>query len=342
METLTDLKVSVIIPTYNRKNELQILLHSLNRQTFPPARYEIIIVDDGSSDGTGEWLIKQKDQFEVSTTFYTQIRGGPGAARNAGMDKAQGDIFAFTDTDCVAEPEWLEQLIKPFASDTVGAVGGSEIINDNDPLLMRCFHYLMTAPLTTGGLRGKKGKRLAHFYPRTFNMAISRKAYEQTGGFKPLFHAEDIELSYRIKKEGFDLVYEDTARVYHKRRNTVSQFVRQLFNMGKARVTPSRIHPGSLEPLHVLPAVALCVFVLLVGVAACWQPALVLFLSCCAVGMLFFIMLGVDASLKLHSLKAFFSIPFLFILQQTAYGTGFIASLMRRKKKQNSGVRRQK
>ena len=331
METLTDLKVSVIIPTYNRKGELQALLHSLNSQTFPATCYEIIVVDDGSNDGTGEWLIKQKDQFKVSTTFYTQVRGGPGAARNAGMDKAKGDIFAFTDTDCIAEPEWLEQLIKPFTSDKVGAVGGSEIINDNDPLLMRCFHYLMTASLTTGGLRGKQGKRLAHFYPRTFNMAISRKAYKQTGGFKPLFHAEDIELSYRIKKGGFDLVYQGAARVYHKRRNTVAQFVRQLFNMGKARITLARIHPGSLEPLHVLPAVALCVFVLLASIAVCWQPALTFFLSCCALGMLFLIVLGADASLKLHSLKAFLSIPFLFILQQTAYGAGFITSLIRRK-----------
>ena len=125
---------------------MQRLLHSLNSQTLPAASYEVIVVDDGSSDGTGEWLKKHKDQFNVSTTFYAQVRGGPGAARNAGMDKAKGDIFTFTDTDCIAEPEWLENLIKPFTSEKVGAVGGSEIINDNDPLLMRCFHYLMTAP----------------------------------------------------------------------------------------------------------------------------------------------------------------------------------------------------
>ena len=331
MEPLTAVNISVIIPTYNRKSELQTLLHSLNSQTVPPTHLEIIVVDDGSTDGTTEWLLKHKDEFNVPISLYTQVRGGPGAARNAGMEKAKGDIFAFTDTDCIAQPEWLASLIEPFTSEKIGAVGGSEIINDSDPLLMRCFHYLMTAPLTTGGLRGKRGKRLAHFYPRTFNMAISRKVYQQTGGFKPLFQAEDIELSYRIKQEGFKLVYEDSARVYHKRRNTVAQFVRQLFNMGKARVTLARLHPGSLEPLHVLPTAALCFFVLLACLAFCWQPVLPLFMACCAVGVVFLITLGVDASLKLHSFKAFFSVPFLFVSQQSAYGIGFIASLMWRK-----------
>jgi GT2 family glycosyltransferase len=173
-------------------------------------------------------------------------------------------------------------------------------------------------------------------------MAISRKVYQETGGFKPLFQAEDIELSYRIKQKGFKLIYEDSARVYHKRRNTIGQFIRQLFNMGKARVTLARLHPGSLEPLHVLPAVALCFFILLFCLAVCWQPVLPFFLACCTVGMFFLIILGTDASLKLHSFKAFFTVPFLFVCQQSSYGLGFITSLIRRKKKQNPGVRRQK
>ena len=328
MKALADLTISVIIPTYNRKNELKALLHSLNNQIFPANHCEIIVVDDGSTDGTREWLLEHKDQFNVSISLSSQVRGGPGAARNAGMERAKGDLFVFTDTDCVAQPEWLTSLIKPFSSEKVGAVGGSEIINDNDPLLMRCFHYLMTASLTTGGLRGKRGKRLARFYPRTFNMAISREVYQETGGFKPLFHAEDIELSYRIRQKGFKLVYEASARVYHKRRNSVAQFVRQLFNMGKARVTLARLHPGSLEPLHVLPSAVLCFFILLACLAVFWQPVLPFFLACCTVGVLYLIILGTDASLKLHSFKAFFSVPFLFVCQQSSYGLGFIASLI--------------
>ncbi len=320
--------ISVIIPTYNRKSELEKLLFSLNNQTLPPSQFEIIVVDDSSSDGTEEWLAKNMDQFNAKISFYARDHGGPGAARNLGMDKACGNILVFTDTDCIAEPEWLEHLIKPFNSEKVGAVGGKEIINDKDPLLMRCFHYLMTSPLTTGGLRGKKGKRLANFYPRTFNMAISRKAYQATKGFKKMFHAEDIELSYRIKQNGLYLVYEDSARVYHRRRNNLTQFLKQIFHMGKARVTLTRLHPSSLEPLHALPALLLLFLLLLIILSICFHPAFFIFKLSLGLGLLFLIVVGINSALNLHSLKAFFLTPLFFILQQGAYGSGFLTSLI--------------
>jgi cellulose synthase/poly-beta-1,6-N-acetylglucosamine synthase-like glycosyltransferase len=331
LEEINHLKISVIIPTYNRINELENLLYSLNNQTIASSQFEIIVVDDGSSDGTEEWFMKHKDQFNVKILFYTQVHGGPGAARNLGMEKAHGDIFAFTDTDCIAEPEWLEHLTKPFYSEKVGAVGGREIINDKDPLLMRCFHYLMTSPLTTGGLRGKRGKKLAHFYPRTFNMAISRKTYNATEGFKKMFHAEDIELSYRIKKRGFDLIYEDSAKVYHRRRNQLTQFLKQTFNMGKARITLARLHPPSLELLHTFPALSLLFLFFLVLSSMCWHPASLILKLYLGLGLLYLIIVGINSTLKLHSFKAFFLIPLLFILQQGAYGSGFLASLLTRK-----------
>jgi len=333
LEEINHLRISVIIPTYNRKDELEKLLYSLNNQTLPPSQFEIIVVDDGSSDGTEEWLMKHKDQFKVKTSFYTQVHGGPGAARNLGMEKAHGDIFAFTDTDCITEPEWLEHLIKPFNLEKVGAVGGREIINDKDPLLMRCFHYLMTSPLTTGGLRGKRGKRLARFYPRTFNMAISRRAYHATEGFKKMFHAEDIELSYRIKKKGFDLIYEDSAKVYHLRRNQLTQFLKQTFHMGKARITLARLHPSSLEPLHILPAISLIFLFVLFFFSMCWHTAFLILKLYLGLGVLYLIIVGINSTMKLHTLKAFFLMPIFFILQQGAYGSGFLASLLSRKGK---------
>jgi len=325
---ITHTTISVIIPTYNRKHELEPLLHSLNHQTLLPSQYEIIVVDDGSTDETTEWLTAHKDQFKVKTSFYTKAHGGPGAARNLGMEMAAGDIFAFIDTDCIAQPEWLEQLIKPFISKKVGAVGGRESINEKDPLLMRCFHYLMISPLTTGGLRGKKGKTLARFYPRTFNMAISRGAYQATGGFKKMFYAEDIELSYRIRHKGFDLTYQDSAQVYHRRRSKISQFVMQLFHMGKARVTLARLHPSSLEFLHVLPALALTIVVLLSILSLTWQPAFSLLKLFWGFAILLIVLIGIDGALRLHSFRALFLTPLLFMLQQAAYGSGFLISLL--------------
>lgn len=325
------LKISVIVPTYNRKYELTKLLHSLNNQTLPPSQFEIVVIDDGSTDGTEEWLMKNKNQFHATISYYAQNHGGPGAARNLGMEKADGDIFAFTDTDCIAEPHWLEHLIKPFHSEKVGAAGGKEIINEGDPLLMRCFHYLMTSPLTTGGLRGKKGKKLARFYPRTFNMAISRKAFQATEGFKKMFHAEDIELSFRIKQQGFDLVYEDSARVYHRRRNNLTQFLKQIFQMGKARIALARLHPLSLEPLHALPAVSLIFSLLLISSSIYWHPAFFILKSFLVLVLLFLAIVGIHAAVNLHSLKAFFLVPFSFILQQIAYGSGFLIALISQK-----------
>ena len=210
----------------------------------------------------------------------------------------------------------------------MGAVGGSEIINDKDPLRMRCFHYLMTSPLTTGGLRGKKGGKLAHFYPRTFNMAFSRNAYKATGGFKQWFHAEDIELSYRIKQKGFALVYQDAARVYHRRRNTLTQFIQQIFHMGKARFTLYREHPESLELLHLLPTLALILLPLLLLLAISWPPGLLVLTLYLGVGILYLTAVGVHSCITLRSLKALFFVPFCFLLQQGAYGSGFLFSVI--------------
>ena len=104
MEAIKHITVSIIIPTYNRREELEKLLHSLNRQTLSSSSYEIIVIDDGSKDGTGEWLLEYKEQSAVALSCYTQVRGGPGTARNTGMEKAVGEIFAFTDTDCIVQP----------------------------------------------------------------------------------------------------------------------------------------------------------------------------------------------------------------------------------------------
>jgi GT2 family glycosyltransferase len=327
--------VSVIIPTYNRKSELEQLLAALAGQTLPSGSFEVIVIDDGSDDGTREWLRERASGFGFSFSWFAQERRGPGAARNLGMKHAAGGILAFIDTDCIPQPDWLEQLIQPFASARVGAAGGREIMDERDPLLMRCFHYLMTAPLTTGGMRGREGKRLARFYPRTFNMAISRKAYEATGGFRSMYHAEDIELSFRIREAGFELLYEGRAQVYHRRRSTVAQYARQLFNMGKARVTLARLHRGSLEPLHVMPALLVFAFALLLMLLPVWlHLAPYVLLPGIGAALLFLVILALDSAVRLHAPRAFFIVPFLFILQQSSYGIGFLLSLVRPEKAQ--------
>ena len=260
--------VSVIIPTYNRKEELTGLLSSLEKQTLPAADFEIIIVDDGSADDTLFYLKALVTGGKENLFFCYQKNQGPGAARNRGMAMARGTLFAFTDTDCRPLPEWLEELIKPFSDKQVGAVGGAEEFEPAERALSRAIHFCMTSPLTTGGIRGASGKKLARYYPRTFNMAISREAFERTGGFKQLYHGEDIELSFRIKKLGLALLYNEKARVCHHRRSTMKQFFKQLLRMGEARVALARLHPKMLEPLHVMPAAGILIVCLALALSA--------------------------------------------------------------------------
>ena len=317
--------ISVIIATYNRKDELAGLLSCLTRQTLPAESYEIIVVDDGSTDDTLNYLKETVDSGKNNLTFCYQSNSGPGAARNRAMDMAKAPIFAFTDTDCRPFPDWLKQLIQPFNDEKTGVVGGAEEVQDSDSQTMHAIHFCMTSPLTTGGMRGKKGAKLARYYPRTFNMAISRKAFLETGGFKPLYHGEDIELSFRIKKSGFSVSYNPDAKVFHKRRCSIQKFFRQVFKMGEARVNLACIHPQMLETLHIIPSfcIILSVFLSIFSFfsALCMKTLILLFFS----GICFTCLMELYAFRQRKNPVFLILIPIVFFLQQFGYGTGFLS-----------------
>ena len=325
--------VSVIIAAYNRKHELQELLDLLAQQTISPDLFEIIVVDDGSTDDTLFYLKHLVDSGRENLIFHYQRNQGPGAARNRGMSMASGDVFAFTDTDCRPRPNWLEELLKPFADTHVGAVGGAEEYDAHGTVLQRAIHLCMTSPFTTGGIRGKTGTKLARYYPRTFNMAISREAFEKTGGFASLYHGEDIELSFRIRQAGFALVFNERARVYHRRRDSLQGFFRQVLKMGEARVTLARLHPQMLEPLHLAPAAGILALLALIALAPVLDTAFFLLKLLPVAVFLFLIVLGSAASSSTGDmpvkdrLRLFFLVPACFILQQSAYGIGFYRGL---------------
>ena len=325
-------RVSVIISAFNRRNELKELLTALDRQTLAPAQFEIIVIDDGSTDGTLRYLTGLVNSGKENLVFQRQENQGPGAARNRGMELALGNIFAFTDTDCRPCPDWLEELLKPFADTHVGAVGGAEEYDAQGTLLQRAIHICMTSPFTTGGLRGKTGTKLAQYYPRTFNMAISRDAFEKTGGFKSLYHGEDIELSFRIKEAGFDLVFNERAKVHHRRRDSLRGFFRQVLKMGEARVTLARLHPQMLELLHVVPAAGLLALIIIILLSLFLNAFFVLFKLLLVFALLFLLLVGAAGSRAgaapvRDRMRLLFLVPVCFILQQAAYGIGFYRGL---------------
>jgi GT2 family glycosyltransferase len=319
-----EVDVSIIIPTYNRKEELKKLLQFLKKQTPPHTQGEIIVIDDGSNDSTLDFL--QKEQEEGTLSFAVQLHKGPGVARNAGMEMAQGKIFVFIDTDCIPCPRWLENLIQPFEDEAVGAAGGLEIPDPAESILSRCFQFVMTSPLTTGGLRGAK-KRLARYYPRTFNMAISRKAFEKVGGFKEWYHGEDVEMSFRIQEAGFRLVYCDEAKVFHQRPATFSSFFLQLLRMGEARWLLCRTHRKLMEPLFLLPSLAIVLFTLLIFLSPFFPAIFSVFKVLFALGIIYLAIIGISAWIALRSVKALLFAPLAFICQQVGYGVGFLCGI---------------
>ena len=321
--------ISIIIPTYNRREELKHLLASLKRQ-YCSVPFEVVVVDDGSTDGTRELLETVAKEWDGTLRFLSQDNRGIGPARNLGVKYACGDILVFVDSDCIAPKEWLKNLTAVFSDPQVGAAGGHELAPPDDSLLLKGFSYVMTAFLTTGGLRGRKGKRLGKYYPRGFNMAVRKQAIDVVGGFSKRSYGEDILLGYQVKQAGYQLKYAGDAVIYHRRRSTLSQHSRQLFQMARARIAIARLHKSLLEPIYAMPAfVLLSALILAVGAffsEGIFQITLGGMIAAC----LFLTLIGIDSAIRLKTVKALVLVPFLFMVQQTAYGLGTVAAILRK------------
>ena len=242
-------KYSVIIPVYNRPEEVRDLLESLLRQTRRD--FEVILVEDGSTVTCEEVADEYAQKLPVS--YYYKSNSGPGPARNLGFTHARGDYFVVFDSDCVLPPAFFEHVDQGLVTEHWDAWGGPDRAHDTFTASQRAMAYTMSSILTTGGIRGGK-KRVSWFQPRSFNMGISRKVFEVTQGFRFDRHAEDIELSIRMRKAGFRVGLIADAFVFHKRRTNFLQFFRQVFYFGKGRALVGTVHPGEVKLTHWFPA----------------------------------------------------------------------------------------
>ena len=321
---------SIIIPSFNRADELADLLISLQKIDFPKERFEVIISDDGSTDDT-ETLVKQhiaENKYELH--YIRQQNKGPGAARNAGMEKAKGDFFIFVDSDVTVPKNWLTDIDKMVTEKEADAFGGPDTYRDDFPALLKAINYSMTSFITTGGLRGKKGKKLAKFYPRSFNMGLSRDLWEKIGGFGGLRHGQDIEFSHRILKSGAKVVFVADAPVYHKRRTNLRRFYRQVFNWGVARINLYKIDKDMLEPLHAAPAMATLLVITVIILAIFFKPFYYLLLAGLLIGLLILVFSMIDAYRMYKSIKPSLLLPLVMPAQIFGYGLGFIYNYIRR------------
>jgi glycosyltransferase involved in cell wall biosynthesis len=321
---------SIIVASYNRQEEISDLVQSFEDLQFPKDSFELIIVDDGSTDDTYAYLDSYIKSAEYNIKFVAQKNKGPGAARNLGMEHARGQFFIFIDSDCTVSPNWLSEIDKELKATQADAFGGPDSYRQDFPPLLKAINYTMTSFLTTGGLRGKKGKKLARFYPRSFNMGLSRQLSEQIGGFGSLRHGQDIEFSHRILKSNAKVVFVENAPVFHKRRTNIRRFYRQVYNWGIARINLYKIDKGMLEPLHAIPAL----LTILTLIIICLAPFIRLFFYILISGIIIAVMVCIysmtDSIRVYKEFKPALFIPLILPAQIYGYGLGFINNFFRR------------
>jgi glycosyltransferase involved in cell wall biosynthesis len=242
-------KYSIIVPVYNRPQELQELLQSVvlqNRQDI-----EVIVVEDGSAIRCEDVVNAFRDKLDLKYIYKTN--SGPGPSRNVGFEKALGEYFVVFDSDCILPENYFVAVDNGLSTLKLDAWGGPDKGHENFTTLQRAMAYTMSSVLTTGGIRGGK-QRVGWFQPRSFNMGISRKVYAETGGFHFDRFAEDIELSIRMKKQGFRVGLIPDAFVYHKRRTSLAEFYKQVSNFGRGRAQVGKKHPSEVRLTHWFPS----------------------------------------------------------------------------------------
>ena len=329
------MKYSIIIPVFNRPEEVDELLESLLGQEEKD--FEVVIVEDGSQIPCKEVCGKYADRLDLH--YYQKKNSGPGQSRNYGAERAGGDYLLILDSDVVLPRRYLRAVSEELDRKPADAFGGPDRAHDSFTDTQKAISYSMTSFFTTGGIRGGK-KKLDKFYPRSFNMGIRRDVYQELGGFSKMRFGEDIDFSIRIFKADKHCRLFPEAWVWHKRRTDFRKFWRQVYNSGIARINLYRRYPESLKLVHLLPMVftvgtALLGLLVLTGILLLCFPGTRaegwrLLLTGLIPLLLYSAVICTDSARQNHSLKiGLLSIRAAFT-QLTGYGCGFISAWWKR------------
>ncbi|MEK6476686.1 glycosyltransferase [Catalinimonas sp. 4WD22] len=239
---------SLIIPVFNRPEDMQEVLEGLSQQTY--TNFEVIVVESGSEIKSDQVVASFKDRLDIH--YYLKGNDGQGFSRNYGLAKAKGDYLIILDSDIIIPSHYMQGVYDFLKHDYLDAFGGPDRGHASFTAVQKAVDFALTSYLTTGGTRGRK-KGAGTYYPRSFNMGMSREVYEKTKGYALPNCGEDIELSIRIQKWGFKTGLIPDAYVYHKRKKTLGGFFKQMEWFGKSRINLYRIYPESLQLMHLLP-----------------------------------------------------------------------------------------
>lgn len=311
--------ISFIIPVFNRPAETEELLRSLSLQTRKG--FEVIVVEDGSTVSSEPVVEKYRDQLNIS--YFFKDNSGPGLSRNYGCERAGGQYVIFLDSDCLLPEGYFKTVEDALEENYTDAFGGPDRAHSDFTRFQKAINFSMTSFLTTGGIRGGNEK-MEKFHPRSFNMGFSKKVFEATGGFSSMRFGEDVDLSIRIVEHGFQTQLIREAYVFHKRRTTLRQFFKQVYNSGIARINLHKRHPGTLKIVHAAPALftlgVLLLAVLSFAVSG-WYAIPVL---------LHMLLLFFSAAVKNHCITIGLLAVVTSYTQLFGYGTGFLHAFWRR------------
>ncbi len=329
------LKISVVVVCYNAKATIEPCIISLAQQDYPNDYYEIVFVDNNSTDGTRQ-VIEEYAQNQSNIRIVINPVLGIAGSRNIGLEQAQYDYVAFTDADCRAPRNWLARLSAGFERhrqkhENLVAVGGSNVPPQDHSVFYRTLHVFLNTFLGShGSVQGKRfhtDRPVPHL--PTVNVMYHRESVLDIGGFDEKLGniGEDQDMSFRLKVAGYEMVYLADTAVEHHMRSTFRSWIKNMFVYGKGRLWLMRKHPGRSELILFFPMLLVLAFLgAIIGfvypvffIPLLLYLILVLLSSCMAV-----------IREKQYSLWA--NLIFIFIATHLAYGLGEWYGLFKNRK----------
>lgn len=304
---------SFIVPVFNRPQEIRELLQSMQHLEYS-ADFEVVIVEDGSTQTCQEVIEDFSDHLQIS--YFQKPNSGPGNSRNCGMKRGKGNYFLILDSDVLLPKDYLDKVEKSLKANYVHCFGGPDAAHAGFSDLQKAINYAMTSYLTTGGIRGRK-RQAGTFEPRSFNMGLSKEAFEASHGFGRIHPGEDPDLVLRLRKMGYQSALISTAGVFHKRRISWGKFYKQVHKFGMVRPILNKWHPQSRKLTYWFPMIfsmglVLSLLLLLIDV-----PLLVYLYS------FYFLLILLHASVVNKSFKIGFLAVWASLVQFLGYGYGF-------------------
>jgi len=236
---MSQIEMTVVIPTYNRAQGLKTCLESIGSQDYPGDKFEVVVVDDSPAKESAALVEAMRPKSGFALIYLTQDHRGPAAARNAGIRQSRGELIGFIDDDCVMERGWIRSMVDAHRrNQAVAAVGGLTCtVKETPPLLVSQF-------LANGAIEvGIEGKRQIIFFP-TCNVSFKREVFAASGFDEtfPYPGGEDLDFFWRLFKQGYVFLQEKNARVIHYRREGMAHFMKQAYIYGRGNLLVQHLH----------------------------------------------------------------------------------------------------